>query len=149
MSSWGPIILWVGLQVCTWLESKPRLVDAIESVFIWIDRRSGWWVLVAFILWGYVLPRPVWALVGAVNLPWPLALLVGFSWAIGFLTILGWGVIKLFTWALRPSSEPRLTTSGEIRSSAPASVPKNEPKRGRLYKSVQERRAQYLAMYRE
>ena len=97
MSSWGPIILWVGLQVCTWLESKPRLVDGIESALIWIDRRSGWWVLAAFILWAYVGQGLVIALVEAVNPPWPIALLVGFSWAIGFLTILGWGVMKLFT----------------------------------------------------
>lgn len=149
MSTWGQIILWIGLVVCTWLESKPRLVAAIESVFIWIDRRSAWWVLAAFILWTMIGQRFLIAFMESFNPPWPISLFVGFSWAIGSFAILGWGVMKLFTWALRPRSEPRLPTSGEIRSSAPASAQKNKAKRGRLYKSVKERRAQYLAMYKE
>ncbi len=149
MSTWGPIILWIGLQVCTWLESKPRLVNAIESALIWIDRRSGWWALAAFILWAYVGYGLVIALIEAVNPPWPIALLIIFLSAVATLAILGWGVMKLITWALRPRNEPRHPSSGEIRSSAPTSIQKNEPKRGRLYESVKKRRARYLAMYRE
>lgn len=150
MATWTELTLWIGLQVCTWLETKPWLVNAIESAFMWMARRSGWWVLVAFILWMYVVRHLIFfQLLESVNPPWPVALLMGFLWAMGSLAIMVWGLVKLIAWALRPRNELRFPTSEGNRNSAPTSSRKSKANRGRLYQSIQERRAQYLAMYRE
>ena len=146
---WREIALWAGIVLFTWLESKPRLVDSIESGLAWIDRRSGWWILVAYVLWGIVGQRFLTAFFDAINPHWLVAILAGLLWAIGTLAIVGWGLMKLITWVLRPRNKSSHTNPREIRNSAPPSAQKNESNRGHLYESVKERRSRYLSMHRE
>ena len=145
---WTEVALWAGIAVLTWLESKPQLVDAIESVSTWISGRSGWWILVAYVLWGLAGSRLV-ALVGAINPPWPIMILALFLYSMGTLAILAWGLMKLLTWALRPRRRTRHTNLHKARNTTPIPIQQNAPSRGYLYKNVRARRTQYLAMHRE